>query len=488
MRHLSFFTTLGLSLSIAVSSAATYYVDQTAGNDSNNGTSPSTAWKNAPGMSAYSGSRTLAAGDVVYFDRADVWSVTGTQGIFLTGGVTYIGDSFGSGTGRATIRAAANLEAGVVRFRDHATVPTVFQGFDVDGARRITSGIDINHRYYSLMNGAVKRVDNVVVHDTFSRQASGQYKYGIVISNFGGTAGYTENVEILNSVVRDVSRDAICLYPGDTNKDNRIRNITVRNNQVYNTGTDPDYCCGAGVLVKGYVMDAFIEYNYLHSTKGAGVFVNGNETNHFGVGPTNIHIRYNIVTTTNSNGAIRVYDGPSGADPKDLKIYGNIVYNSTVAGGLVLGSDLGNTNRLLVYNNTFYNAPVSISNSAATFPVFEFRNNIVYYPGGNPINNTSRFTVFSNNLTANPQFKNTSSLPAGFTGVYGANMAPASDGLSVLASSPALDAGAALAAAYAGSINGVTRPAGGAWDIGAYEAGSVVSTLLPPTNISVVTQ
>ena len=121
----------------------------------------------------------------------------------------------------------------------------------------------------------------------------------------------------------------LCLYPGDENANCRIKNITVRGCEVYNTGQDPDYGAGAGILVKGYVQDAYIEYNYVHDTQGALVFVNGNENNHYGVGPTNIHVRYNILDGDSAQGAILVYDGQSGDDPKDLKIYGNIIYNGT---------------------------------------------------------------------------------------------------------------------------------------------------------------
>src|SRR5215831_17013275 len=109
-------------LAIAASAqGATYYVDQTAGNDANAGTSPAAAWKNSPGMAAYAGSGVLRPGDVVYFDRADTWVVTGPQGLYLTGGVTYIGDSWGTGTRRAILRAGTDLDAGVARFRDDPT-------------------------------------------------------------------------------------------------------------------------------------------------------------------------------------------------------------------------------------------------------------------------------------------------------------------------------------------------------------------------------
>ncbi len=502
---------------VCMSKAATYYVDQTAGTDSNSGSSTGAPWKNCPGMSAYSGSGTLKPGDTVYFDRADTWLVTGSQGIYLTGGVTYVGNSWGTGSGRAVIRANADLAAGVVRFRDHPTFETVFQGFNVDANSKVTSGVDINHAYWSLMNGATKRVIDCEVHHTWSRVAAGQYKYGIIVSNHGGTGGYAENVEIINCIVHDTSRDALCLYPGDENGNCRIKNITVRGCEVYNTGQDPDYGAGSAFLVKGYVQDAVIEYNYGHDTKGAVLFVNGNETNHFGVGPTNIHIRYNIFTGNTSHGAIRVYDGQSGKDPKDLKIYGNLVYNSTALAGFYIGSDLGNKLSLWMYNNSFYNAPVVISNNSATVSVFEFKNNIVSYSAGTPLTDSpGQITAHSNNIYyrgsgtlvsskganytstnlasgyeptgsgADPLFLNTASLPNGFTGSYGVSLAPNRNGLSLQQNSPGLNKGVALASGFAGSVNSVGRSAGG-WDIGAYEnQGATMLAPAAPTNLRIV--
>ncbi len=254
----------------------------------------------------------------------------------------------GSGS-RAKIRATSGFDAGLVRFRDHPSVATIFQGFEVDANHQVTTGIDINHGFWQLMNGATKRVQNNIVHGTYSEVSRNEYRYGIIVSNHGGTGGYAENVEILDNVVYDTSRDAICLYPGDENANTRIRNMLVRGNESYNTGTDR-ICCGAGILIKGYIADAVVEYNHVHDVKGASIFVNSNETNHFGNGPTNIHIRDNIVTNATQNGAILVYDGSGGNDPKDLKIYGNIIYNSTVNAGLLLHSTLVGPISLLVCN------------------------------------------------------------------------------------------------------------------------------------------
>lgn len=493
--------------------AATYYVDQAAGSDASIGTSPTSAWRNAPGMSSYAGRGTLAAGDTVYFNSGGTWSVAGSQGIYLMGGVTYVGNAWGSGT-RAALVASADLASAVVRFRDHATLPTVFRGFDVNANRQVTNGIEMNHSFYAgPLTGATKRVDNVVVRNVASRASLGQYKYGVILSNHGGTNGEVANVEVLNSVIHDISRDGLPIYPGDENANCIVRNVVVRGNTVYNTGQDPDYGAGAGIIVKGRVIGATIENNYVTATKGAGIFVNSNESNHFGYGPTNIHIRNNIVNVNTVHGSIRIYDGSSGSDPKDVRIYGNIVYNNSSNGGLLLGSDLGAANTLRVYNNTFYNAPVIIQSSSASFPLFEFRNNIVHASGRTPLTESGRFTAHSNNIysgtgtlvrsgsssfsasnlaayessasAADPLFVDPAALPTAFQGVYGSALAPNSPGLSVRQGSPAIDRGAALGSPYDSGINSVTRPAGSGWDVGAYEFQGTAA-LSPPTNLRVL--
>ena len=200
----------------------TYYVDQSAGSDSNNGTSPSTPWKNAPGMTAYTGSGVLNPGDTVYFDKADTWLVSGgtapyNNGINVKAGVIYIGDEWGGSGSRATIRANSDLGA-VIYFReDHPTYPTAVKGFNVDGNHKYCSGVGVYYPYYgySLLTGAVKRIQNCDVHDIWSDTSLGQYAYGIMVSNHGDNNTRVENVEILNNIVHDMPRDGLCLYPGD---------------------------------------------------------------------------------------------------------------------------------------------------------------------------------------------------------------------------------------------------------------------------------
>ena len=460
-------------------------------------------------MTAWAGSGALQPGDIVYFDRGDTWLVSGLHGLQLLGGVTYIGNVWGNGT-KATLRANSDLDAGVVRFRDHPTLPTVIEGFNIDANSKVTTGVNINHTYAGLLNGATKRVKDCEVHHTWSSVLLSQYKYGIIISNHAGPSCYAENVEIINCVVHDTSRDAICLYPGDENADCRIKNILVRGCEVYNTGQDPNYGAGSGIVAKGYVQDAIIEYNYVHNTVAAMFFVNSNETHHYNFGPTNIHIRYNVATGSTIHGGIRIYDGPNGNDPKDIKVYGNLLYN-VPAGGLYLGTDLGNTLNLLVYNNTFFNAPVVIARNATTVTALEFINNLVYQTSGVPLTDAAgKITKHGNNLyyrgsgslvssnstnysagnlatyessalSQDPLFANSALLPTGFTGSYGIDLTPDRNGLSLQANSPAINRGAIFGSAYSSSINSIERLAE-SWDIGAYEQ----SLILPPTNARII--
>src|SRR5262249_50739738 len=77
-------------VSITVTSGGpVFYVDQSGGNDNNSGTSPTSAWQNAPGMTACSGvcgATAIPPGSTVYLDRRDTWLVNGESGLHLKGG------------------------------------------------------------------------------------------------------------------------------------------------------------------------------------------------------------------------------------------------------------------------------------------------------------------------------------------------------------------------------------------------------------------
>lgn len=480
-----------ISTCVVTANAAVYYVDQTAGNDNNSGLSANIPLKYAPGMVSYTGSVQLKAGDTVYFDRDDVWTVTGSpQGFFLVGGVSYIGDEWEADLGttgsRAMIKAGNDFNSnGVVRFRDHPTIQTLFKGFNVNANNMSANGIDINHGFWSLMNGATKRVENVEVHHVFTEQSKGEYKYGIAMSNWGGTKGILENVQIINTSVHDIGRDGIVLYPSD-DPNSKIGNITVRGCEVYNTGQDPNYAAGNGghgFVIKGWVYNSMIENNYVHDVNASAIFVSGPEDSGTQRGADNVVVRNNILTTQSNNGIIRLYK--KGA--KNLKIYGNILYDNSATGGFNLGGNSGALD-LLLYNNTFYNTYVDLGSHSSTVNSFEFKNNIIQY-SSNQLRNSTAIKSQSNNLlvSSNPGFKDPTNKPTGFLGQINVDIRPNTDGFSLTSGSPGVDGGVNLAVAYNGSVNSIDRPQGALWDIGAYEfkAGDSI-TINPPTNVKIL--
>lgn len=485
-----------------------WYVDWTAGNDSNAGT-PSSPWKRCPGMVGWTGSATLQPGDTLYFDLADTWDIganTGGAGLDLKAGVHYVGDEWspqGTTGRRATLRAIGRHEAGVVRiWEDHATLPTWIEGFEINANGNRANLVDINHAFWKTgLTKATKRVEDCVAHSNAGNGSEGDYKYGIIISdNSGDASGWVANVEILNTKVYNVPRDGICLYPGDRGM---ISNVLVRGCEVYATGTDPSYSEGHGLMMKGNVKNSTFEFCYAHDVNSSAVFINGPEGG-TGSGPTGGSVRYNLLQTADNNGVIRFY----GTGTKAVDVYGNLVLPNEAAGGLSMSGNSGSI-ATRIYNNTFYNAYVDLGSPSSTGTI-EFRNNLVYELDDAPLNDPSgRITEHANNLffrsnggtlvqssgmsytstslktgyepsaiIGDPLFKNAASLPTGFVGTYGTSLAPNTDGLSLLPGSPALNSGVSLGAAFGGSVNTIVRPGTGAWDVGAYQQGG--GDIAPP--------
>lgn len=492
------------------------YVDFTAGNDSNAGTIAS-PWKRCPGMVGWAGSATLQPGDTVYFDRADTWDIGAINwgaGLDLKAGVHYLGNEWdpqGVGSRRAMLRATGRHESGNVRFwEDHASLATQIEGFEINGNGYRANGIDFNHAFWTTgLTDAVKRVRNCVVHGQTGNGSEGDYKYGIIVSdNSPDASGWVANVEILDTTVYDVPRNAIGLYPGDNGM---VSNIVVRGCDVSQANSDLSYQASThGIGIKGNVKASLVENCYVHAVGGASIFISGPE-NGTGVGPTGMIVRYNILQSTAGDGVIRFYKGGG----KSADIYGNIVLPNEATGGLSFAGNSG-TLAARIYNNTFYNAFVDLGSPSST-GTLEFMNNIIFELDDTPLTDTAqKITAHANNVFyrsgggtlvqsgansytasnlkssyeasasgSDPLFKNVANLPTGFTGVYGAGLSPNSDGLSLQPGSPAVGTGAALSVLYNGSINSVARPSAG-WDIGAYQLPAGTQPVSPPSGLKVI--
>jgi len=148
---------------------------------------------------------------------------------------------------------------------------------------------------------------------------------------------------------------------------------------------------------------------------------------------------------------------------------GNLIYNNIVYGHQLYGIDVsfGSPSNTGVYNNTVYNNGGGIrAGSDSTGAII--KNNIVYQ-SGSAVSNSGSGTTLSNNLTADPKFVN-----------------PSAGDFQLQSTSPAIDSGVALPQVGI-DIEGVLRPQGTAFDLGAHEYKSQqAATPTPPTNLVIV--
>lgn len=317
---------------ISTSWAATYYVAN-GGNDNGPGTTTN-PWARCPGMAGWSGSIILQAGDTVYFDSAGTWTAGSGDAVLIPkGGVSYIGDNWGTGK-RATLLGNSGLRNAVVYFNDDDRIyETVVKGFDANANGKALDGISILHdgSENKSLTGATKRIENCLVHDTGSG-----YSYGITVAP-NSTNERVSNVDIINNKVYNITRTGIANYPYTECSGCGNLNILIQGNEVYNTGRDSS-SAGHGILTKNDVKNTTIINNHLHDidtlyTSNRGHSIAIEEMG--GTDPINITIRSNLIK---ENGTSWLYiansistNSQSTYDISDNTIYENEIPNALVA-------------------------------------------------------------------------------------------------------------------------------------------------------------
>ena len=469
--------------------AAEYYVSK-SGNDGAAGTRDA-PWRHCPGMPDWSGGTQLQPGDTVYFDSADTWESAGIV-LQITGGVTYDGSTWGSGL-RARFHARGDVRQGegIIDFEeDHPTLPTIVRGFEADGSKvngdgHFITGVALQD---AVLEGATKRVENCIIHD-ISHGGTPNHHYGITVSGWQGHT--TRNVEILDCEV-SVNNTGIIIY-GGYSRPIHIDGVWIRGCVVHDVHPPSDIGDNVanGITLKGHLVNAIVERNIVYNTHSDGISVNGSRYDNIPDGPMKVIIRQNIVRDCETGG-ILITNDTGNRKGISVDVYGNLVFNNNFFGIAVPNWAVG-TYSVNIYGNTLYHngnkrdrCELSVSESSSTEIVrLAVRNNIFYpIPGGSSVRGESRITELSHNLTTDPGFVNEEDLPTEFVDLSGKRCRftskvcrPNTDGLSITEDSPAYDAGIEILEEsfnkerFDSSINSVTRPYGGGWDIGAYELG-----------------
>jgi len=495
--------------------AEIYFVSSSIGNDSNDGKSPAAAWAHCPGMVGYTGSGSLAAGDIVCFNGDDTW--TGGAGydeyLNLTGGVVYDGSGWwGTGTlaklqlsgdlNSYTLNGATQRDNPVVRMAwDDAVHGTIFANFEIDCNGYNGSGIAINRPSDSNLVGATKCIINVVIHNSSTVANGGQ---GIVIG--AGNGNNVGNVVIYHCQIYDMSSNGIIVYEEYRGGASYISGVYIGDNEISNVGCGVS-TGGNGIKIKNNVQNVLVEYNAVHGMRdddaGHALVVEADADT---TAPNFMWLRYNLIND-NLNKGIVVRGINDSSTTSYIDIYGNLIVNNN-SDAVHLQSTLGGTVAVRIYNNTCFEngssgtGEIVVSASSATLSPFELTNNILsplsnrfafhsetrnrltshvnntyYHSDASPVvqdggNTYTTATITSWEATgsgSDPGFQDTSLPPSYFIGTYAIDCRPNTDGFQLSSTSPAVNSGTSLPTGYDFSINSVSRPQGAAWDRGAYE-------------------
>lgn len=340
------------------------------------------------------------------------------------------------------------------------------------------------------------------------------------INQSGGTG-----LTVRNSRVHDgpTVGSASCIYSRNST------NLLIENNEVFNCNKGVNIAAGHSTS-NSYSTGIFIRGNTIHDNPIDGVDVHGEyitieentihsnmNTNWVAYHPDGIQliasivdgftavkhcrIRYNRVFNHNQNIFV---EGTSNRDTEDIHVHNNIVYNQsgTVNGvNLDLGFAASNivmrrAKNVFVYNNTIgrvSNTGIRVQDCVSNS--IYVRNNILdnSFKNGITVDVPSDIAVLDYNLydvaseavvwgsarypTRQAFFQAVGREASGWDGDPLVNSYVTGQ---IGSGSAAINRGFSLTSEYRLSINGVNRPSGGAWDMGAYESSGTGIPQNPP--------
>jgi chitodextrinase len=328
----------------------------------------------------------------------------------------------------------------------------------VRGFRNLSIGIDV-------VSGVGRTSHVEILDNTFE---SADFGYGAITLNADDSlvAGNTINVTG-RSAIGPMSHGIYVMW-GRNNvvRNNNISGATGYGIHIYDENKYPGYTPNySNLIVEGNFITGALERSGLVVSGATGVTIDG------------VIIRNNIIAGNNHVG---ILVGTYGATVRNVKIFNNVLYQNGVRSGVSLYENSGGTlSSVTIENNIFEDSPNSnCQSNCGWFPQAHIstpagiddlvvRNNL-YYPADLPLSGVSD----PEPIYGNPLFVN-----------------PVQNDFHLQAGSPAIDEGLALAEVPTDK-DGVQRPQGLGYDLGAYEYESDLEddTTLPtvPTGLTAI--
>ena len=436
-------------------SGRTFYVDYQAGSDSSSGASKSTAWKRAPDMTGFAGSYSHQAGDRIIFKGGVTWPSSTLPLNVSHSGTASAQDYYGVDS---SWYAGASWQRPIF-----------------DGGGNLTTLI-LMATWSQPLTGTYITVDGIELTNTVLDSTSGD---GGIISMYGEGYIVLNNLYVHNWDVPGSLTWQYAIYAHNGYAPSKVGPVTVQNSRI----DDGDGCrshpgvgCGGSLWGIDDVLNNEIAYSAEALVHG-GEQVIGNHVHNIlhPLGAPTVHgnvlyvdrgvcyIRGNYIHD-NANEAGQIYACSAGT----VYAYDNIIANATGNPYIEVDPEDHAVDAVYVWNNTFI-IPAGETSVRGAVPrsygvgQVVVQNNQIITPSGGGAFDSSGVATFTqdHNLWETPQ----AAASAGYslTNLF----APTS------ASAPTVNIGTPLSCTSCPSFmqdrDGVTRPQGGAWDVGAYE-------------------
>jgi hypothetical protein len=488
--------TLVASLTLAwcpVTNASTWYVDNTAGGSSHNGTSWTTAWTSL-GSINWSGVR---AGDTIYISGG-------------TTSQTYAESWTVGASGTANAPITITVEAS-----DSSHNGTVIFDYDADGDSSTRTAISMNGNYVTLsgnVNGA-NHIELMNLRNTSDSRSSvgiyGSSNTGVVIDHISFVndnnpirLDYANGVTVENCSLTELRGDAGIAVNASTGSwdNNKIHDNYLEPMVLSGTG-GPDGIQGTnGLSIYNNTIKEVVATTYTSTQHPDMMQMTGDYLKVYGNDFINV------------GDSVFDFDAYGNSTPHDIWVYNNTFRIVTAIDPYpeyfrmyCSSGDIASITNVKIMNNTFIdnndganNIRMDTFRGNPTASGVEIKNNIWYNAGRGTataafsIDNSTAFTSASFAIDGNIYYQTTGTTSVRFRGTVStaaawvaANEPHGSTAQPLFISySPgninndlhlqggdtvAIDHGLSLASYFTTDKDGVTRPQGNGWDIGAYE-------------------